>query len=150
MKAKIREASRVDIDILIQFQQAMASETELIELDNTILRRGLEAVFDDPTKGRYLVVTLKDRVVGCLMLTYEWSDWRNGTVLWIQSVYIDLNYRGKGLYKKLYQYVKDTVSKNHTLRGIRLYVDKRNEHAQKVYEKLDMNGDHYQVYEWMK
>jgi len=150
MEASIREANMSDIDKLIQFQQAMASETELIDLDTAILRKGIMAIFNDPAKGKYIVVTFNKELVGCLMLTYEWSDWRNGTVLWIQSVYVDLNHRGKGFYKKLYQFVKDMVSENPDLCGIRLYVDKRNTHAQKVYERLDMNGDHYQVYEWMK
>ena len=83
------------------------------------------------------------------MTTYEWSDWRNGTVLWIQSVYIDKAWRGKGIYKKMYEHIQMIVTKSDDLKGIRLYVDRTNKAAQQVYEKLGMNGEHYQVFEWM-
>jgi ribosomal protein S18 acetylase RimI-like enzyme len=84
------------------------------------------------------------------MTTYEWSDWRNGTVIWIQSVYIAPNHRGKGVYKTMYEFIQKMVSDDPDLRGIRLYVDKTNHAAQKVYTNLKMNGEHYQVFEWMK
>jgi ribosomal protein S18 acetylase RimI-like enzyme len=84
------------------------------------------------------------------MTTFEWSDWRNGTVLWIQSVYVEKAFRGKGVYKMMYAFIRQMVEENADLCGIRLYVDKSNLPAQKVYESLDMNGEHYTVYEWMK
>lgn len=150
METTIRKATKADIEVLILFQQAMALETESIELDSEIVRQGIDALFDDPSKGKYIVIGLDGVLAGCLMLTYEWSDWRNGTVLWIQSVYIEPQHRGKGLYKLLYNFVKNEVSSDNSLKGIRLYVDKRNTTAQKVYETLGMNGEHYQVYEWME
>lgn len=88
--------------------------------------------------------------VGCLMTTFEWSDWRNGSVLWIQSVYVEKAFRGKSVYKAMYSFIRKMVEEDPDLRGIRLYVDKTNQAAQKVYENLEMNGDHYTVYEWMK
>ena len=150
METTICKATKADIDALIIFQQAMALETESIELDSEILRQGINALYDDPSRGKYIVISLDGVLAGCLMLTYEWSDWRNGTVLWIQSVYIEPQHRGKGLYKLLYNFVKNEVSSDNSLKGIRLYVDKRNTTAQKVYETLGMNGEHYQVYEWME
>jgi len=147
---RIREATRSDIPSIIDFQLKMALETENLTLDISTLTKGVCQLFEDPAKGRYYVAEENKQVVGCLMTTYEWSDWRCGTVLWIQSVYIDANYRGKGVYKKLYDHIQQMVLADLELRGIRLYVDKTNQTAQSVYEKLDMNGEHYQMYEWMK
>ncbi len=147
---KIREATHSDIPSIIDFQLKMALETENLTLAIATLTQGVHKLFKDPTKGRYYVAEENKQVVGCLMTTYEWSDWRCGTVLWIQSVYIDANYRGKGVYKKLYDHIQQMVLADLELRGIRLYVDKTNQTAQSVYQKLGMNGEHYQMYEWMK
>ena len=146
----IREATTKDIPSIIDFQKKMAWETEKITLDQVILTEGVKNLFADINRGKYYVAEENGEVVGSLMTTYEWSDWRNGTVLWIQSVYIIESHRGKGIYKQLYEFVQDKVKKSADLRGIRLYVDKTNKPAQKVYEKLGMNGEHYQVFEWMK
>jgi len=146
----IREARPTDVSTLMEFQTHMARETENIELDQAILQRGIEALLADPGKGRYYVAEMDGQPAGCLMTTYEWSDWRNGTVLWIQSVYVAKPYRGKGVYKSLYVHVQAMVEKQPDLRGIRLYVDKRNHAAQQVYRQLGMDGEHYQVFEWMK
>ena len=145
----IREATIKDIATIIDFQQKMAWETEKVTLDPIILTEGVKNLFADVNRGKYYVAEENGTVVGSLMTTYEWSDWRNGTVLWIQSVYIIESYRGKGIYKQLYNYIQGMVKKSSDLRGIRLYVDKTNKSAQRVYEKLGMNGEHYQVYEWM-
>ena len=147
---RIREATRSDIPSIIDFQLKMALETENLTLDISTLTKGVCQLFEDPAKGRYYVAEENKQVVGCLMTTYEWSDWRCGTVLWIQSVYIDANYRGQGVYKKLYDHIQQMVIADPELRGIRLYVDKTNQAAQSVYQKLGMNGEHYQMYEWMK
>ena len=146
----IREATAIDIPVIIGFQQKMAWETEKVSLDPAILTRGVKNLFADVNRGKYYIAEENGTVVGCLMTTYEWSDWRNGTVLWIQSVYIIEPYRGKGIYKQLYNHIQEMVKKSSDLRGIRLYVDKTNKSAQHVYEKLEMNGEHYQVFEWMK
>lgn len=145
-----REATPSDIPSIIDFQFKMALETEKITLDIATLSQGVHKLFKDPTKGRYYVAEEGTEIAGCLMTTYEWSDWRCGTVLWIQSVYVAAPHRGKGVYKRLYDHVQQMVLADHDLRGIRLYVDKTNLTAQGVYKKLGMNGDHYQLFEWMK
>jgi L-amino acid N-acyltransferase YncA len=146
----IREATIKDIPHLLDFQLKMALETENITLEISSLTLGVNRLFKDPTKGRYYVAEENDEVLGCLMTTYEWSDWRNGTVLWIQSVYVAREHRGKGVYKRMYEYVKQLVQEDPDLRGIRLYVDKSNHSAKDAYTALQMNGEHYQLYEWMK
>ena len=144
-----REAVPADASAIIDFQLAMARETEELELDREILTRGVNAVFADPGLGRYYVAENDGNVVGSLMITYEWSDWRNGMVWWIQSVYVIPELRGRGVYSGLYSYVRLLVEAAE-VRGIRLYVDKRNTVAQDVYTRLGMNGEHYLVFEWMK
>lgn len=146
----IREATIKDIPHLLDFQLKMALETENITLEISSLTLGVNRLFKDPTKGRYYVAEEGDEVMGCLMTTYEWSDWRNGTVLWIQSVYVAREHRGKGVYKNMYEHIKQLVIDDPDLRGIRLYVDKRNDSAKEVYSTLQMNGEHYQVFEWMR
>ena len=146
----IREATSTDIPSIIDFQLKMALETENLTLDIATLSQGVHRLFKDSSKGRYYVAEEDNQIAGCLMTTYEWSDWRCGTVLWIQSVYVDANFRGKGVYKKLYEHIQQMVNSDHDLRGVRLYVDKTNKAAKNVYQKLGMNGEHYQLYEWMK
>jgi ribosomal protein S18 acetylase RimI-like enzyme len=146
----IREATETDIPSLLDFQLKMALETENITLEISTLTMGVHRLFKDSTKGRYYVAEVAKEVVGCLMTTYEWSDWRNGTVIWIQSVYVAKENRNQGVYKKMYNYLKQLVENDPDLRGIRLYVDKSNKSAQSTYEKIGMNGEHYTVYEWMK
>jgi ribosomal protein S18 acetylase RimI-like enzyme len=145
----IRPATQEDSANIIGFQQRMALETENVKLETTVLAEGLKRLFDEPSKGKYYVAEDNGEVIGCLMTTFEWSEWRCGNVLWIQSVYIKPSHRSKGVFKKMYEHIKSMVTPESEYRGIRLYVDKTNAAAQKVYEKLGMNGEHYQVYEWM-
>jgi ribosomal protein S18 acetylase RimI-like enzyme len=146
----VREASEQDIPSLLDFQLKMALETENITLEISSLTMGVHRIFKDSTKGRYYIAEESGEVVGCLMTTYEWSDWRNGTVLWIQSVYVEKKHRGQGVYKEMYSHIQQLVDADPGLKGIRLYVDKTNMAAQQTYKKLGMNGEHYTVYEWMK
>jgi GNAT superfamily N-acetyltransferase len=145
-----REATHGDVPAIIDFQLAMARETEELELDREILTKGVNALFADPNLGRYYVAEDAGRAVGSLMITYEWSDWRNGMVWWIQSVYVLPEYRRRGIYAGLYAQIKATAETNPAIRGIRLYVDNRNVSAQQVYARLGMEGEHYRVFEWMK
>lgn len=145
----IRPATFGDSTYIIDFQQKMAMETENVRLDSAVLNEGLRRLFDDPSKGKYYVAQENNDIIGCLMTTFEWSEWRCGNVLWIQSVYILPSHRGRGVFKMMYEHIKALVTPESEYRGIRLYVDKTNTAAQKVYEKLGMNGEHYQVYEWM-
>ncbi len=146
----IREAKATDIPSLLDFQLKMALETEGVQLEIHTLTQGVNRLFKDPGKGRYYVAEAEGEVVGCLMTTHEWSDWRCGTVTWIQSVYVQDSWRGKGVFRQLYGHIRQLVENDPDLKGIRLYVDKKNKSAQKVYANLHMNGDHYTVFEWMK
>ena len=147
---EIRAAYHEDTGAIIEFQVRMARETEGMELDLPTVTRGVQAVFDDPTKGQYWVAESKGQVVGSLLTTYEWSDWRNGTVIWIQSVYVPPELRGSGIYRRLYEHLRERVLASPDLRGIRLYVDRRNTTAQRVYERLGMSREHYEMFEWLK
>lgn len=146
----ISKAERKDIQVIVGFQVAMAMETEGIGLDPDTVKRGVEAVFDDPGKGFYLVARDGDRVTGSLMITYEWSDWRARTVWWIQSLYVIPEYRRSGIFKQMYAWLLERVNGNDQVGGIRLYVDLTNVNDQKVYESIGMDGNHYRFYEFMK
>ena len=145
-----RDAQPTDAPTIVDFQVAMAQETEDFALDRAICTRGVAAVFADPSHGRYFVADEGGELVASLMITLEWSDWRNGTVWWIQSVYVRPEYRRRGIYAGLYEHVKKIAERDANVRGIRLYVDRRNTSAQEVYRRMGMNGEHYQVFEWMK
>lgn len=128
----------------------MASETEGIQLDHAVLSEGVRSVFAQPSKGFYLVAENENQILGSLMVTFEWSDWRNRQIYWIQSVYVLPNFRNQGIYRSLYNYVVSLAEQSDEVGGIRLYVDRSNLSAQQVYSRLGMNGEHYQVFEWMK
>ena len=146
----IRAALALDAPAIIDFQARMALETENLELDLGAVGRGVRAVFDDPSLGEYWVAELDGRIAGCMLVTREWSDWRNGTVLWIQSVYTHPEARRRGVYRALYDHLRRRVEAAPDLLGIRLYVEVNNQPARRTYEQLGMRGDHYVVCEWMK
>jgi len=145
----IRKAEVKDIECIVGFQKEMALETENLILDTQVLLKGVTAVFEDEAKATYFIAENDGESIGMLMITNEWSDWRNGWVWWIQSVYIKPGFRRMGIYRLLYEHTKKSVIKSDNIRGLRLYVDKRNIRAQSVYESLGMTGDHYTTYEWM-
>ena len=147
------QIKRADIDhvkSIIDFQQKMAKETEGIDLDLKTLSKGVHSAFNDAAKGIYYVAVDNDKIIASLLTTYEWSDWRNGCVLWIQSVYVLPEHRGKGVFNKMYQHLKSMVENSDEYLGLRLYVDRTNVKAQKVYDKIGMDGEHYKMYEWFK
>ena len=146
----VRIATNEDIKSIVDFQLKMAAETERIKLNESTVIKGVTAVINDNTKGRYYVTEINKRVVASLLTTYEWSDWRNGTILWIQSVYVLPEYRRKGVYRNMYSHIKQLVLENEKLNGIRLYADKSNLPAHKTYQELDMSPDHYITFEWLK
>ena len=131
---------------IARFQVDMAMESEGLALDCERVRRGVEAVLADKAKGNYVVAQIDGRVVGCLMITREWSDWNCCWYWWIQSVYVAPNYRGQGIYRAMYHYVL-SQAKSEGISQVRLYVDKENTTAQTVYQKLGMAECHYQLYE---
>ena len=144
---KIRLAEAADAAAMTEFNQLMAMETEGKRLEPAVISAGVEAVFGDPAKGFYVVAEEAGEVAGGLMVTYEWSDWRNGWFWWIQSVYIRPEYRGRRLYSDLYAFVKEKAAAAGNVCGFRLYVERENEHARRVYEKLGMAESHYLMYE---
>ena len=146
----IRQATEADAASIVEFQLAMAWETESLKLDEPTVEKGVTAVFADSSKGTYYVAEASGKVLGSLLTTFEWSDWRNGTVLWIQSVYVRPVYRKQSIFSKLYKHIQQMVVNSNNLRGIRLYADKTNTSAHGVYEHLGMTAEHYQMYEWMK
>ena len=125
----------------------MALETEDKGLNPTPLHQGVSEVLRNPEKGFYLLAVLSETVVGQLMITYEWSDWRNGYFWWIQSVYVNQDHRKRGVYKALNEEVLNLARLNGGICGIRLYVDKDNTDAQQVYRNLGMSESNYEMYE---
>lgn len=143
---QIRRAQMDDAATIAQFNQNMAMETEHKVLPDHLIVPGVKAVFEDDTKGFYYVAESGGEVVGQLMITFEWSDWRNNTIWWIQSVYVKESFRGKGIYKALYEQVK-IDARVEGVKTIRLYVEKENQSAQAVYRKLGMSETVYDMYE---
>lgn len=150
MNLQIRKGQTDDIATIVEFQLAMAKETENLQLDKPTVEKGVAAVFNDSSKGQYFVAEMDHEIAASLMITFEWSDWRNGVVYWIQSVYVKEGFRRLGIYKKMYSHIQNLVMSDENIRGIRLYVDKTNHRAQQTYKNTGMNGEHYQLFEWMK
>lgn len=146
----VRRARAEEAQYIIDFQIDMARETEDVTLDRNVITPGVQAVFDDESKGWYFVAEIDGKIAGSLLITFEWSDWRNGMILWIQSVFVNKAFRGRGVYRALYEHIQAMVNNSDKYCGIRLYVDKTNTHALKVYEKLGMDSQHYGMCEWIK
>ena len=144
---KIRKATLADRDAIVAFNQAMALETENKTLPDDKIIPGVTRVLSEENLGFYLVAEQDQKIVGSLMVTYEWSDWRNGTFFWIQSVYILPEYRRKGIYSGLYRHVIELANQRKDVCGYRLYVEKDNVIAQKTYESLGMQECQYFMYE---
>lgn len=142
----LRKASLSDIPVLTQANVAMALETEDLSLDPEVVAKGVEAVLQDASKGFYLIAEQDGEPAGNLMVTYEWSDWRNAQMWWFQSVYVQPSFRGQRLFTKMYNHIK-SMAEESGAKELRLYVDKGNVNAQKVYEKLGMEECHYYMYE---
>lgn len=137
----------MDISNIVGFNNAMALETEGKTLDYITLKQGVSEVLSDPLKGFYLIAVFSGTVVGQLMITSEWSDWRNGYFWWIQSVYVKPENRLHGIYRALNEEVLSLAKNNGNICGIRLYVDRDNTIAQRVYHNLGMSTSNYDMYE---
>jgi len=146
MSIEIRIASRDDIAHIAQWNTAMAWETEQKALSPAVIGRGVTAVFDEPRRGFYLVAERAGEPVGCLLVTYEWSDWRAGDFWWIQSVYVVESARREGVFRSLYDDAKQRAGHAGAV-GLRLYVETENERAQRTYAGLGMERCHYFMYE---
>ncbi|MQG24878.1 MAG: GNAT family N-acetyltransferase [SAR202 cluster bacterium] len=144
---QVRLASRDDLFYIVHFNISMALETEDIALNNEEITQGVQAVFDDSHLGRYCVATINNQIVGSLLLTTEWSDWHNKYYWWIQSVYVNPQYRRSGVYKTLYEFVCNSAKEHGDVYAIRLYVDINNKIAQQVYNNLGMHKSNYDMFE---
>lgn len=147
---RIRTASEHDAGALIEFNRAMALETEHKQLLPEVISAGVHSMLANPTAGFYLVAEDERRVVGALMVTKEWSDWRNGSFWWIQSVYVRPECRRQGIYRRLYQHVKELAAHDPAVCGFRLYVERENTRAQSTYRGLGMTETRYLVFEELK
>ena len=143
----IRRATPTDFAFIVGSNIAMAQETEVLALDEARVRAGVGAVLADSALGFYLIAEIDGSPAGQLMVTYEWSDWRNGLWWWIQSVYVRPEHRRKGVYTALHRHVAEAAQAAGGVCGIRLYVERDNTTAQQVYESLDMYRTRYQMYE---
>ena len=143
----IRPATLEDTEFLVAGNAAMAQETESRSLDLDTLRAGVRALFEDPTRGFYLIAELAGRRAGQMMITYEWSDWRNATFWWIQSVYTLPESRRRGVFTALYSHVDAQARQRPNVCGLRLYVESHNHHAQAVYHRCGMREAVYRMFE---
>ena len=145
----IRSACTDDISDIAQFNIAMAQETEERQLDPETIKSGVSGVIQNHAHGFYLIAERDQVAVGSLLITFEWSDWRNGTLWWIQSVYVKPEHRRTGVFKALYDAVIARARAAKSVRGIRLYVEQENLDTQSVYQKLSMQKTPYQMFERM-
>lgn len=143
----IRKASSDDLTAIVEFNQAMAEETEGKQLDFVTITAGVKGLLDNAHRGFYLVAEKDGDIAGSLMVTFEWSDWRNANFWWVQSVYIQPEFRRQGVYSALYHKVQALAESDDTVCGFRLYVEKENINAQKTYRALGMAETHYLMYE---
>ena len=143
----VGRAATEDVAAIAQFNSAMAAETEDLALDPQTVHAGVAAVVSDDRRGFYLVARSDGKAVGSLMITYEWSDWRNGNLWWIQSVYVMPSARKQGIFRLLYDNVISLAKQDGDAAGVRLYVEKDNRGAQEVYRKLGMSETAYRVFE---
>ena len=153
MKASLlllRLARTQDAEVLVGFNAAMALETEGKELLPEVIGAGVRSLLGNPAAGFYVLAEKDDRVLGALMITKEWSDWRNGTFWWIQSVYVRPEFRRQGVYRRLYRHVQGLAKKDRGVCGFRLYVERENRRAQATYRALGMERTRYLVFEELK
>jgi len=143
---RIRIATIEDATTIADFNTRLAHETEHLALDRATLEPGVGAAIADPLKATYYLAEIDGKVAGQLMITHEWSDWRNGDLWWIQSVYVAADFRRRGVFKALYEHVREAARKSGAA-GIRLYVERENQKAQDTYRKLGMSMTPYLVME---
>jgi len=144
---EVRFATKADAATIARFNQAMAMETENKVLADEVIGNGVRTLMQNPRDGFYVVAVVEGVLAASLMVTSEWSGWRNGFFWWIQSVYVDRAYRRRGLYSAMYRFVKNEATKRSDVCGFRLYVEQENVRAQKTYEYLGMERTAYVLYE---
>lgn len=143
----VRKAGLPDAETIARFNAAMALETENKVLEPEIILAGVRGLMTSPEYGFYLVAEAGSETAACLLLTYEWSDWRNGLFWWVQSVYVHPGHRRRGIYRQMYGKVRELARLDSRVRGIRLYVERENRTARTAYENLGMTETGYRMYE---
>lgn len=146
-RLNIRMAERNDAELIARFNEEMALETEHRQLDPAKIRAGVKEVFHNPLRGFYLVTEHEGHVVASLLVTYEWSDWRNGTFWWIQSVYVLPEFRRHGIYRHMYEAAKEMARRQGGVVGFRLYAENDNAVAHTTYEACGMQACAYRMFE---
>jgi ribosomal protein S18 acetylase RimI-like enzyme len=143
----VRTGNEKDIDMLVNFNIALARETEQKQLSPSIVTQGVQTLFKNPQHGFYVVAETANEVVGCCMVTYEWSDWRCGLFWWIQSVYVKPGFRRRGIFRNLYEFLKEKASHEQNVCGFRLYVEQSNHTGHNTYAGVGMKKAPYKFYE---
>jgi len=143
----VRLAAPADAEFLVHGNASMALETEGLSLDVDRLRNGVHALFEKPDRGVYYVAEIGGKRAGQMMITYEWSDWRNGDFWWIQSVWVEKEYRGRGVFTAMYRFVENLARTTPGVSGLRLYVEHQNRRAQSTYQKVGMAKTVYEMFE---
>lgn len=147
IETKIRRATKADLAVVAEFNYRLALETEDLALDRGRLRAGVERVLTDPSLGVYYVAEFEGAVVGQLMITYEWSDWRNGMIWWLQSVFVQPEFRRAGVFRALFAHAEREAKAKADVCSVRLYMHHANEKARRTYEQVGMKRTHYVVFE---
>lgn len=147
MPMTVRGATPTDAAVIVDFNRRLAEESEGKQLDLAVLRPGVERALADPAKCLYFVAEDDGQALGQMMITYEWSDWRNGWIWWIQSVYVRAEARRRGVFKALFDHVRATAQRAGDVVALRLYVEKENEIAQRTYHRLGLDSTGYIVLE---
>ena len=143
----IRPADLGDLDAIVEFNVRLARETEHRELDRSTLNEGVRRLLQNPNCGRYFVAVHEETVVGQVMHTHEWSDWRNGDIWWLQSVYVHPDFRRQGIFRQLLNHVAQAARNSRNAVAIRLYVERDNNAAQATYTELGFEDPGYKVFE---
>jgi len=147
MPLAIRRAAPADLEVIVEFNRRLAEESEGKTLDFAVVRPGVAAGLADPNKGIYFIAEENGIIVGQMMITLEWSDWRNGWFWWIQSVYVRTEARRRGVFRSLFQHVEELARQEPQVIGLRLYVERENRTAQDTYVSLGMEPTGYMVLE---
>ena len=147
LSVDVRLARADDATTIAEYTRNMAWETEQVELESDVVNKGVQSAFEDSSHGFYVVAEIDNEIAGCLMVTYEWSDWRNGVQWWLQSVYVHSDFRGKGVFKRMWEFTTNLASQQPNVCGIRLYVDKSNKRAQATYQSIGMEATNYLIFE---
>ena len=147
IEIQIRQAEASDAPVIAEFNLRLAVETEELRLDPDCVAAGVEALLADPAKGIYYLAEIDAAIAGQLMITYEWSDWRNGNLCWIQSVYVKMEFRRQGVFRALFKHLEELARGRKDVRALRLYMHTDNRTARQSYEQLGMNRTKYEVFE---